>query len=336
MTRRQRAEAVAAATVFCAGLAAFAIFVSRTPTTGVERLMACAVFGLLFMPCPVLSVERWAGGLRSHVAPASALRMGALWILLLAVVAGYVTVSGSRQFGAVGRLALYGAAPIVLVASPARARMPFRSLTRMGLAIAALWLPMEFRLVHGLSLPAGAPGAMNATPIAVLDLALLLFVVGDPVPDLGFTFIFERRDLRAAAVAFAAFAAVAIPLGLGMDFIRYHLVPFDPLAWLVRALSIYFSVALPEELLFRGLLQNAIEKRWPGERRGSWSLAIAALVFGAAHLNHPPVPNVRYAALASLAGLAYGWTWRRSRKVTASALTHAAVDLVWSLVFRGR
>jgi membrane protease YdiL (CAAX protease family) len=39
--------------------------------------------------------------------------------------------------------------------------------------------------------------------------------------------------------------------------------------------------------------------------------------------------------MATLAGVAYGWVWLRTRRVTASAITHAGVDWIWLLVFRG-
>ena len=38
--------------------------------------------------------------------------------------------------------------------------------------------------------------------------------------------------------------------------------------------------------------------------------------------------------LATLAGVAYGWVYQRTGRITASALTHAAVDWVWKLLFR--
>ena len=253
--------------------------------------------------------------------------------MLVALWAGYAALARRPDPIQFLMLALYGAVPIVLVAGTRRTRSPFDSLTRMGLAIAALWLPVEVGLLHGPSLPAGAHGALNATPLVALDLGLLLFVLAAPVPGLGFTFAFDRRDLGSAAAALMLFAAVAIPLGIGIGFIHYHPRPFQPLTWLARAISVYFLTAIPEELLFRGLIQNLLEKRWPWGGRRFASLALAAAVFGAAHLNNPPIPNVRYAVLATLAGLAYGWCWQRTRKVTASALTHGAVDVIWHLIF---
>jgi membrane protease YdiL (CAAX protease family) len=36
--------------------------------------------------------------------------------------------------------------------------------------------------------------------------------------------------------------------------------------------------------------------------------------------------------LATIAGVAYGWVYVRTGKVTASAITHALVDAVWVIL----
>ncbi|MFN2157100.1 MAG: type II CAAX prenyl endopeptidase Rce1 family protein [Anaerolineae bacterium] len=58
---------------------------------------------------------------------------------------------------------------------------------------------------------------------------------------------------------------------------------------------------------------------------------------GLTHINNATAgfaePNWAYALMATIAGLAYGGVWARTRKVTASALTHMAVNLTWFLVF---
>jgi membrane protease YdiL (CAAX protease family) len=85
--------------------------------------------------------------------------------------------------------------------------------------------------------------------------------------------------------------------------------------------------------LFRGILQNLLSRR----AKKAWvALLAASLVFGLAHLNNATsghaVPNWAYVAMATLAGLAYGWVWRRTKKVTASAITHMLVNLVWGIL----
>ena len=234
------------------------------------------------------------------------------------------------------RLAAYGLLPILLIAGPGPASGASGTADwRILVAFAAIWLPAEFRLVAGVHLPAGAPGGVDSARLAIVDLALVLFVAARPMPGIGYTFRLGRRELGAAGLAFVAFAAVAIPLGLGIGFIRYGPKPFDAVQWAARAVAIYFLIALPEELLFRGLLQNLLERRRPAGWPAASPLLSAAVIFGLAHLDNRPAPNVRYAFLATLAGIAYGWVWARTRKVTASALTHATVDLVWGLMFKG-
>jgi len=39
--------------------------------------------------------------------------------------------------------------------------------------------------------------------------------------------------------------------------------------------------------------------------------------------------------MATLAGLAYGWTWRKTGKITASAVVHATVNFVWGILLSG-
>src|SRR5438093_5214172 len=161
-TRAQPRGAVVATALFAGGVAAFTLFASRTGVSRVEWVAASAVFALLFMPCLALSVAPWADTLRTWIAPAPRLRSAALWLMLVALWAGYAALARRPDPVPLLMLALYGWVPIALVAGSSRAGGPFRSLARMGLAIAALWLPVEVGLLHGPSLPSGAHGALNA------------------------------------------------------------------------------------------------------------------------------------------------------------------------------
>ena len=88
---------------------------------------------------------------------------------------------------------------------------------------------------------------------------------------------------------------------------------------------------MPEELFFRGWLQNLLERRIG---RGG-ALAVTAGLFGLAHFNKRALHfNWRYVLLAAIAGAFYGRAWRQDRRVGASAVTHACVDSIWSLFLR--
>ncbi len=223
------------------------------------------------------------------------------------------------------------------------------------LAVGALWFPLEpslFLLPLGDAAHTLAPALRWLTlppiqtslsptlqvPLEKLILvvwALFLFTVRYPLEGIGFTWHLTWADCRRALQGLALFSLGGVPLGLALKFL--HWAPhFDTLTKVgLSWLGMYFFVALPEEILFRGLIQNLLRKV-PGTR--SAASLLAALIFGASHLNNAtpgfPVPNWAYMAVATIAGLAYGWVWERQHKVTASALTHASVNILWRILFR--
>ncbi|HEY3216029.1 MAG TPA: CPBP family intramembrane glutamic endopeptidase [Candidatus Eisenbacteria bacterium] len=316
-----------AAAIFTVALGGFGWFALSMGARGADLVVACAMFSIFFGPCLALSVDRYRASLRAWLAPAPAIRVGAASMISLAFYACYAASQKSSLIS-VGKVALYEWFTIAIVAGwgPAGRRLVDQP-GRFALAILALWLPVELRLVRGLFLPAGANHGFDLTFFAALALGLILVLAVSPVPDIGYSFRLKIGDLARAGLGLAAFAAVAIPLGLSIGFIVWKPAGFGPLEWVGRALAIYFVTAIPEELIFRGMVQNLLEKRWPG--RPGRTLLLASVIFGAAHLNNPPAPNWPYMLLASLAGLAYGWVWMRTRRITASALTHMAVDLIW-------
>ena len=115
-----------------------------------------------------------------------------------------------------------------------------------------------------------------------------------------------------------------------------HFITFVPQwgrwsGFLFSAVAILVFTAWPEEFLFRGLLQNLLARDSKTEWAGWWT---ASLVFGLSHITNMGFPNWRYVALATIAGIFYGWTWRKSGSIFASALVHAAVDVTWHFLFR--
>jgi len=99
----------------------------------------------------------------------------------------------------------------------------------------------------------------------------------------------------------------------------------------VLALGILFFTAWPEELLFRGLLQNCLTRAAKNDLVG-W--IGASILFGFSHITNMRFPNWKYVVLASIAGFFYGWTWRKTESIFASALVHAGVDVLWHFLFR--
>jgi hypothetical protein len=93
----------------------------------------------------------------------------------------------------------------------------------------------------------------------------------------------------------------------------------------------YLLIALPEEIFFRGWMQNLFDRRMGR----SASLIVTAILFGLSHFNKRAVHfNWRYVLLASIAGIFYGRAWRAERRIAASSVTHACVDTVWGALLR--
>jgi membrane protease YdiL (CAAX protease family) len=167
------------------------------------------------------------------------------------------------------------------------------------------------------------------------------FMVLRNLEGVGFRLVWRKQDVWDALLNLLAYSIVAIPLGISLNFIHphsaaslAHLRGMGPVAnFLLLFIGIYLTVAIPEELLFRGILQNLLVRTIQKGPRGLYGLLIASVVFGAAHLHHPPVPNWRYAILAALAGIFYGNAYRTRQRLCASALTHALVDTLWHFWF---
>ena len=189
------------------------------------------------------------------------------------------------------------------------------------------FLPVEFGLLRG-SFPYSGLGALPK--LLLVDCALYSYLVVRRLERVGYDFRVRLRDLAIGVRECLFYAPIAILLGLLLHFLYPHTgLPAASRA-LGAVLITFFFVAIPEELFFRGILQNLLESRIGHPR--SW--IIASVIFGLSHFNKPLPFNWRYVIMGSIAGLFYGRAWRDRRRLFASATTHTMVDVLWSLWFR--
>ena len=134
--------------------------------------------------------------------------------------------------------------------------------------------------------------------------------------------------LRVAFPAAAVLAAVLIGLSLAAGYVRWApKVPPETGLWV--AVNLAF-VCLAEEALFRGFIQGELQGLLRPYRFGRpAALVVAALAFGAAHA----AGGATYVALASIAGLGYGWVYQRTGRIEAPILVHGFVNTVHFLGF---
>jgi membrane protease YdiL (CAAX protease family) len=196
----------------------------------------------------------------------------------------------------------------------------FLILVVLGLAVDLRWFE-----------PAWGPRLAIFNKILLLDAGIYGFFAIRQLRNVGFDLRLRLHDFGVGLFALAAYTPIAVVLGLFLGFLHFHaLIPSVGrvlLAWLFT----FFFIAVPEELFFRGWMQNLLERR-VGPARG---LLITSTLFGLSHFNkRAALFNWRYVLLAALAGIFYGLAWRQERRVGASAITHASVDTIWAIWLR--
>jgi uncharacterized protein len=179
--------------------------------------------------------------------------------------------------------------------------------------------------------PAWPAGLSAVGKMLLLDAGIFAFLAVRQLDGVGFDLRLRWRDVGIGLREFCLYAPIAIPLGLGLGFLHFR--PEWPSA--LRAggayLFTFFFIAIPEELFFRGWIENLLERKIGRTA----ALLSTAMLFGLAHWNKRTTSfNWQYVVLAALAGIFYGRAWRAERRVGASAVTHATVDTFWSLWLR--
>jgi hypothetical protein len=253
---------------------------------------------------------------------------GAIWIvpfLLTAVFSVAARLAGAWS-APLGLLVLgYTSAP-VLCAWMARAKAAERPAALDFAAILLIWLPLEFAAGAGL-VPRAAQGYLHSVGygIAIL-LGLVLFLGFRGFSGLKYNLPRSGRDWWLPVAGFGVSAPVLIVLGMALGFIPAPHWPAQRAGTMAAAAPVIFvGTALPEEILFRSLIQNLLVLRFGASWR---TLFAASLIFGCAHLDNgpQPLPNWRYAIVATVAGLAYGAVFQRASTVLSSSALHAMVD----------
>ena len=245
-------------------------------------------------------------------------RTDRVWVVPLvpaAIFAGGAWLAGGFSWALVLMVLAYAAAPVLCMV----VNQPF-------LAILLLWLPLEFAAGARL-VPRPAQGFLHSVAygIAIL-LGLVLFLAYRPTPGLKYNLPKQGRDFWLPVAAFGIAAPVLAVVGVAIGFIPPPHLPTAGAGRMASAVGIIFAgTALPEEILFRSLIQNLLMQRFGPSAR---MLFIASFIFGCAHLDNgpQPVPNWRYMILATIAGVAYGAVFQRASTVLSSATLHMLVD----------
>jgi membrane protease YdiL (CAAX protease family)/DNA-binding XRE family transcriptional regulator len=119
--------------------------------------------------------------------------------------------------------------------------------------------------------------------------------------------------------------------GLGLGAIEYAILRPTPLfqtfSWgmfMVAALTLTLSTGLPEELIFRGMLQ-----RLALPTLGRWAIMYVALLFTAMHIGYKSILDVLFVFAV---GMMFGKIVRRSGSIVGVTLAHGTTNITLFLI----
>jgi len=313
-----------------AGLtAAAAYYAYRIQGGALASLWILVSFALLMIPYFALGFDHVVDALR-RLGRSSRPRLMFMGFVLIVPGLVVLTSGGGRlSMKNIAILVAYVALPIVILSGWGRSG-PRPSLIDLA-ALLLLWLPVELQYFEKFwNLPSGNPSYVLAKTLG-MELALFCFVVVRRIEGVGYRFRLAFEDVVVGLIALAVFLSVGVPVALGTGFVTFAPHWAGAGRWVMTALGIFFFIALPEEVLFRGLIFNMLQRMI--KVGGPYTaLVLSSVIFGLAHLNNPPA-DWRYVVLATMAGLCYGWAYLRTGSLLASAYTHALVDLIGRTVF---
>ncbi|MBN1478725.1 CPBP family intramembrane metalloprotease [candidate division KSB1 bacterium] len=208
-----------------------------------------------------------------------------------------------------------------------------------------LWLPIEIGTLQGVSIPP-VQGVLDPMTIVALLVLIYAYLVVRQF-DVGFSYRLSGEDVRVVILDFIVFFFIAIIVGMLTGFLSIT-DRMPSLGDLIsRFAAIFFFIALPEELLFRGVIFKVLEQQFKGQKRAvAKAMVVSSVIFGLAHINNPVAPFIKlnlgstlfnipwvYILLATVAGFFYCFVFIRTKKITAAAAIHLLVDWVWYAFF---
>jgi membrane protease YdiL (CAAX protease family) len=310
--------------VLVAILILFAVFTMHGSAHGRAFVATLLTFAFLLAVMLLFAARDFPDRIAALAGPSSGWLLGVVIFFIFLV---YALGTGVASFARLGAVAAFIFFPLALLSSAQSAA----SGSWQDLCIlVAIWVTVKFGPSHWFWPYPGGHLAYVFTVMLAVNIAIAGFLLLRRSKGVGYNIAWGANWTLYILGALILIACIVIPLGLKLHFLIYspHLAQWK--SFLPLSIAILFFTAFPEELLFRGLLQNFLSRASNNDTAG-W--IAASILFGFSHIWNLHFPNWRYVLLASIAGLFYGWTWRKTNSIFASALVHAGVDILWHILF---
>ena len=135
--------------------------------------------------------------------------------------------------------------------------------------------------------------------------------------------LFKHIAVKAPIVILMVIATAFI-----LGFVRFD--PKIPDSIFIWAITNLLFVCMAEEAFFRGFIQKNLSLMMKKIKHGDYlALLIAAILFGLAHY----AGGAKFIALATVAGMGYGWVYLTTKRIEGSILTHFGLNLTHFLFF---
>lgn len=194
-----------------------------------------------------------------------------------------------------------------------------------------LWIPFDLRWSTDMQ-----PHVGYAWWSIAISLVAVIGWRGYREAQIGFNLVPKWKDLYVALLSLIMIMAVVAPPGLLTGFLKFSIPSsFNITKQATHFIGLFLTVALPEELFFRGILYRGLlkvsSKKWV-------PMVVSSLAFGLMHWNNVSGlgTQITYVSLATIAGLGYAWAYKKSdNNLLAAILTHTLVDWTWKLILAG-
>jgi membrane protease YdiL (CAAX protease family) len=130
-------------------------------------------------------------------------------------------------------------------------------------------------------------------------------------------------------------SVVVISFGLLTGFLEWNPLEFDFFNVVIGFVGIYLTIALQEELIFRGILFKETSSHFEENSMMYYlMLILTTMAFAFTHWNNEQPEFVyHYFFAAFISGLAYVYSYKKAGMYSAM-LSHTLVDWVWSLLLK--